>query len=313
MYLPLLKTIGGIVLLTVGAELLVSASVSLSRRVGLSPLIIGLTVVSLGTSMPELVVSFGAVLRGTEALGVGNVVGSNISNIALILGLAALVRPLRVEAQVIRLDAPILVGVSVVFVGLILDGKLSRWEGGMLTAGVLGYFIYSVWATQGSASVVQQEFSEGLPSQHGMARDLGFVALGIGGLVAGADLLVQGAVHVAHMLSLPNMVVGLTVVAVGTSLPELATSVLAAYRGNGDIAIGNALGSCILNLLGILGLTAAIFPLSTVGLTSLELGLMIGVAVLLVPLLRSDFLLSRQEGSLLLIVYAGYLWLLFGG
>lgn len=300
-------------LLTVGAELLVSASVSLARRIGLSPLIIGLTVVSLGTSMPELVVSFDAVLRGTEALGIGNIVGSNITNIALILGLAALVRPMQVEAQVIRLDGPILVGVSVLLVLLILDAELGQIEGIFLTVGVLVYLSYSVWVAQDTASVVHKEFAQELPSRHGLLKDLSFLGLGFGGLIAGADVLVTGAVHIAQVLNLPNIIIGLTVVAVGTSLPELATSVLAAYRGNGDIAIGNALGSCILNILGILGVTAAIFPLSTGDLSIVELGTMVGLAVLALPLLRSDFTLSRQEGAFLLLIYVGYLALLFLG
>ena len=313
MYLSLLMTVGGIVLLTIGAELLVTGSVSLARRMGLSPLVIGLTVVSLGTSMPELVVSFDAVLRGTEALGVGNIVGSNISNIALVLGLAALVRPLQVEAQVLRLDGPILVGVSVRLVVLILDGRLETLEGVVLTMGVVGYLVHSVKAAQSSTRAVQQEMLEVLPSKQGMGREVGFLTLGLGGLVLGADILVEGGIHIAKQFGVSNLVVGLTVVAVGTSLPELATTVLAAYRGNGDIAIGNAVGSSILNILGILGVTAAVFPLSTAGLTVVELVTMVGVTVLILPLLRTDFTLSRKDGVLLLLVYALYLYFLFWG
>jgi len=311
MYLSLLMTVGGIVLLTIGAELLVTGSVSLARRVGLSPLVVGLTVVSLGTSLPELVVSFDAVLRGTEALGVGNIVGSNISNIALVLGLAALVRPLQVEAQVLRLDGPILVGVSVLLVVLILDGRLEALEGVLLTMGVVGYLVHSVKAAQSSTSAVQQEMLEVLPSRQGLGREVGFLILGLGGLVLGADILVEGGIHIAQQFGVSNLVVGLTVVAVGTSLPELATTVLAAYRGNGDIAIGNAVGSSILNILGILGVTAAVFPLSTAGLTVVELVTMVGVTVLILPLLRADFTLSRMDGCVLLFVYALYLSLLF--
>lgn len=313
MSLSVLKTGGGILLLTVGAELLVTASASLARRVGLSPLVIGLTVVSFGTSMPELVVSVDSVLRSTEAVGLGNVVGSNISNIALILGLAALVRPMRVQAQVIRQDVPILVAVSLLLVGLVLDGELGHLDGALLTAGVVGYLGYSVWAAGDPSTALEEEYDQGLPPQRTLGAEVGFLGLGLGGLVLGADLLVEGAVHVANVFQVPQMVIGLSVVAVGTSLPELATSVLAARRGEGDIAIGNAVGSSILNILGILGLTATIFPLSTAGLTVLELGTMVGVAVLVLPLLRSGFTLSRQEGGLLLLVYLAYLVVLFLG
>ena len=311
MYLSLLMTVGGIVLLTVGAELLVTGAISLSRRVGLSPLVIGLTVVSLGTSMPELVVSFDSVLRGTEALGIGNIVGSNISNIALVLGLAALVQPLRAEAQVLRLDGPILVGVSVLLVVLILDGGLGTLEGGALAIGVVVYLVYSVRTAQSPVSDVQQEVSEVPPARQGFAREIGFLVLGLAALILGADVLVEGGIFIAQYFGVPTLVVGLTVVAVGTSLPELATTVLAAYRGNGDIAIGNAVGSSILNILGILGFTATVFPLSTVGLSVVELVTMVGVAVLILPLLQPDFTLSRKDGIVLLLVYGLYLFLLF--
>lgn len=313
MLLPLLKMAGGIALLTVGAEFLVTAAVSLARRVGLSPLIIGLTVVSLGTSMPELVVSFDAVLRSNEALGVGNVVGSNITNIALILGISALVRPMRVEPQVVRHDGPILIGVSLLLVGLTLDGALGHLDGAILAVGVLAYFVISVRVARTSSDTLQEEYDEGLPVERGLGRELGFLGLGLAGLVGGADVLVEGAVSVAEGLDVPQVVIGLSVVAVGTSLPELATSMLAARRGEGDIAIGNAVGSSILNILGILGFTAVVFPLSTASLTAVELVTMVGVVVLVLPLLRSNYTLSRWEGSALLVIYGGYIAYLFLG
>lgn len=310
MAVSLLKTVGGVLVLTIGAELLVRASVILARRVRISPLIVGLTVVSIGTSMPELVVSLDAVVRGSAALGVGNVVGSNISNIALILGVAALVRPMKVNAQVVRLDGPVLVGVSLLLIGLILDGRLGPLDGGLLAVGVVGYLAYSVWAAKQVPEEVETEVVEELASPHSLFRDLGFFGLGVGGLVGGAHILVDGALHIARVLQVPKIVIGLTVVAVGTSLPELATSVMAAHRGKGDIAIGNAVGSCILNILGILGITALVHPLSTASLAALELVTMVGVAVLVLPLLRTDFVLTRKEGAFLLLIYVGYLGLL---
>lgn len=300
-------------LLTVGAEFLVRAAASMARRVGLSALVIGLTVVSIGTSLPELVVSLDAVLQGKGALSIGNVVGSNISNIALILGLAALVQPLRVEAQVVRVDGPILVAVSVLLVLLIQDAGLDRVDGVLLSVGVVSYVAFNVWAAQGEPDTVREEYDTGVPNQHAFWRDLVFFGFGLGGLIGGADLLVGGAVHVARVLELSQVVIGLTVVAVGTSLPELATSVLAAYRGSGDIAIGNAVGSSIFNILGILGVTAAIRPLSTASLSIVELVVMVGVAVLVLPLLRTHFTLSRQEGGVLLLAYVGYVTYLFVG
>jgi len=313
MTLSLLQTAGGLILLAIGAELLVRAAAALARRGGLSPLVVGLTVVSIGTSMPELVVSLDAAIQNKEAIGIGNIVGSNISNIALILGLAALVRPMDVEAQVVRLDVPILVAVSLLLVVLVMDGGLGGLDGGILTVGVVGYLGFTVWSARKTSAPIQDEVADLLPAQASLLRDLGFMIVGVGGLVLGADLLVEGAVRIARLYEVPQLVVGLTVVAVGTSLPELATSLSAAYRGKGTIAIGNAIGSCILNILGILGLTAVVVPLSTAALSSVELVLMVGLAVLVLPLLRSDYTLSRAEGAGLLALYLGYMVFLFTG
>jgi len=311
MTLSLLKTIGGLALLAVGAELLVRAAAALAQRGGLSPLVVGLTVVSIGTSMPELVVSFDAAMQGREAIGIGNIVGSNISNIALILGLAALVRPMGVEAQVVRLDVPILVVVSLLLVVLVLDGGLGSVDGGVLTLGVVAYLGFTVWAARKTSAPIHDEAADVLPAQASWPRNLGLLVVGVGGLVAGADLLVEGAVHIARFYEVPQLVVGLSVVAVGTSLPELATSMSAAYRGKGTIAIGNAVGSCILNILGILGLTAVVVPLSTAALSTIEFVMMVGVAVLVLPLLRSGYTLSRAEGAGLVALYVGYMAFLF--
>lgn len=307
MLIPLAQVVAGFVVLTGAAEGLVYGAASLARRIGLSPLVIGLTVVSIGTSLPELVVGLEAALAGTGDLALGNIVGSNIGNIALILGLAALVRPISVEAQVVRVDGPILVGVSLVFAALTLDGRLGRVDGGLLVAGIVAYMLYSVWAAQSPSAPVAEAFDESVPRRHSVALDLGLLLLGLVGLVAGAHLLVTGAVSIAEGLGVGPLLIGLTIVAVGTSLPELATSIVAARRGRGDIAVGNAVGSSIFNILGILGGIVLVQPLSTVALGTLDTGVMLGVSVLILPLFRSDWTLSRWEGALLFGCYLAYL------
>jgi len=307
MLTSVLFIIGGFVLLTVAAEALVYGASSLARRVGLSPLVIGLTIVSIGTSLPELLVSLEAAFVGSGDLALGNVVGSNIGNLALILGVAALVRPIAIQAQVVRIEAPVLVAVSAVFVGLIADGALGRLDGALLVVSIVAYVVYTLQVAQQAPPAVQEEFEEGVPSTRSQALEVGMLVLGMGGLVAGAHLLVEGAVALAEMFGVGPIVIGLTVVAVGTSLPELATSVVAAYRGRGDIAVGNAVGSSIFNILGILGVTVVFQPMSTQTLGWMEVGVMLGTAIVIIPLFRTNWTLSRLEGAFLLLCYLAYL------
>jgi cation:H+ antiporter len=307
MLVALLQIVGGFIVLTAAAEALVYGASSLARRVGLSPLVIGLTVVSIGTSLPELVVGVEAALRGSGDIALGNVVGSNIGNIALILGVAALVRPLAVQAQIVRVDSPILVAVSLVFVGLIFDGMLGRFDGLLLVAGIVVYVGYNLRAAKGASSVIRKEFDEGIPQEHSVLVDLGLFGLGIAGLVGGAHIMIEGAVAIAETLGVGPIVIGLTIVAVGTSLPELATSVVAARRGSGDIAVGNAVGSSIFNILGILGVTVLVQPLSTQTLGWVDAGVMVGTAAIVLPLFRSDWTLSRVEGAFLVGCYLCYI------
>jgi cation:H+ antiporter len=306
MLVALAQVVAGFVILTAAAEGLVTGAASLAQRIGLSPLVIGLTVVSIGTSLPELVVALDAALAGTGDIALGNVVGSNIGNIALILGAAALVRPLAVQSQIVRVDAPILVVASVVFAGLVWDGRLGRLDGGLLFVGIVAYVAYTLMRARQTPSVVQEEVEAELPTPNPLWMDLGLIVLGIVGLVGGAHLLVDGAVWVAQAMGVGAIVIGLTIVAVGTSLPELATSVVAARRGKGDIAVGNAVGSSIFNLLGILGTTVLVHPLSTQTLRWVDTGVMIATAVVILPLFRTDWSLSRIEGALLLSGYGLY-------
>lgn len=307
MLISVLLIVGGFLVLSAAAEGLVHGAASVARRLGFSPLVIGLTVVSIGTSLPELVVGVDAALSGTGDIALGNVVGSNIANIALILGVAALVKPLSVQTQVVRVDAPILVGVSGLFVLLLLDGTLGRLDGALLVAGIVAYVWYNLRTAGEAPADVQDEFEEDLPPPHSLWVDLGLIVLGIGGLVGGAHLLVEGAVAIAQGLGVGAIVIGLTIVAVGTSLPELATSVAAARRGSGDIAVGNAVGSSIFNILGILGVTVLIQPLSTATLGWVDVGVMFGTALLIIPLFRTDWTLSRLEGAVLVTCYVAYL------
>jgi cation:H+ antiporter len=308
MLLNFLALGSGLVVLYFGAERLVHGAASLALRFGLTPLVVGLTVVAFGTSAPELVVSVGSALGGRGGLAVGNVVGSNIVNTALILGLSVLIRPAPVKTQLLRLDVPLLVGVSVLLVGLLYDGVLSRADGALLTAGLVGYTGFNVWQSRRERAAVQADLADALPTPTGSwARDAAWALAGLVLLVVGAQLLVTGAVAIAEAAGLSEAVIGLTVIAIGTSLPELATTVVAALRGEGDIAVGNVVGSNVFNLLGILGVAALVTPLERGGVALFDLGAMLFLTLLLVPLMRSGFQLARWEGGLLLGCYVAYL------
>ena len=308
MLLNLLALLVGFVLLYFGAERLVHGAASLALRFGLTPLVVGLTVVAFGTSAPELVVSVGSALEGRGGLAIGNVVGSNIVNTALILGLSVLARPALVKTQLLRLDVPLLVGVSVLLVGLLLDGTLSRIEGAFLTVGLIGYIAFNIRQSRREQAAIQADIAEALPTPTGSWwREAGWALVGLALLVGGARLLVAGAVAIAEAAGVSEAVIGLTIVAIGTSLPELATSVVAALRGEGDIAVGNVVGSNVFNLLGILGIAATVSPLERGGIGLFDLGTMLFLTFLLFPLMRSGFQLARWEGALLVSCYAAYL------
>lgn len=303
----LFKVGAGLVLLTGAAEALVYGAASLARRMEISPLVIGLTIVSVGTSLPELLVTLEAVLLDVGDVALGNVVGSNIGNMTLILGVAALARPLGVRTQVVRVDGPLLLLASVGGLLLMVNGTVGRLDGMVLVAGMVAYLTTNLWRSLRAPAAVQDEITRSLPDRNPVLLDVGLLVLGLAGLMLGAHFLVKGAISLAQMLELGPIVVGLTIVALGTSLPELATSVVAARRGQGDIAVGNAVGSSIFNLLGILGITALVSPLSTESLRWTELAAMVGVVVVALPLFRTDWTLGRLEGAFLVCCYVGYL------
>ena len=297
----------GIVLLYFGGNLLVDNSSLLARRWGVSSLVIGLTVVALGTSAPELAASITAALRGAPELALGNVIGSNVANIALILGVTALIYPLQTRKPFLRRELPVMIGSAALLPPLLLDGTLSRVDGGLLLVCLGGY----LWALLSRRESVGEQSD--VSSERPWLTTLGAL-LGLGLLVGGAQLLVSGATSLARSFGVPELVIGLTLVAVGTSLPELATAGIAALRREPDIALGNVVGSNIFNVLFILGATALVRPIHIAyRAVALNLWLMVGLSLLLLPLLLTGLRLGRREGVLLLVLYTFYVGYLYLG
>lgn len=302
----------GLVLLYFGAEGLVGGSSSLALRLGLSPLLVGLTVVAFGTSTPELVVSLKAAYLGQGDISVGNVVGSNICNIGLILGFSALIIPIKVASQIVRVDTPIMIAVTLSALFLIHDGALSRTDGVILLAMLVSYVLFSIrLAKQQATDPLAAEFGEEIKvSKKGVWQDIAFIVAGLVMLVLGARFLVEAAIDIAKAAGLSEAVIGLTIVALGTSLPEFATSLVAALKKEADIAVGNVVGSNIFNLLGILGVSATFTPLSSAGLTPIDLGVMAAFALALWIFSRTGYRLTRAEGLLMFLAYVLYIgWL----
>lgn len=310
MFMTSLFVFGGLVLLAVGAEGLVRGSSATALRLGVTPLVIGLTVVAFGTGSPELFVSVEAAYRGNSGIALGNVVGSNISNVALILGLSALARPMRVRSELIRREVPLMIGVTLLLCLLLFDGTLSRMDGLLLTMGSVAYTVFAYMAARRDRSaVVAEEFDEALTEpKRSVWLDVAFILSGFAALLIGAKLLLGGATVVAERFGISQVVIGLTIVAIGTSLPELATSVVASVRGQADVAFGNVIGSNVLNILCVLGVAALIRPIEVQGLRPLDVGVLVGSAVLVLPLMRRGFILNRWEGAVLLAGYAAYLY-----
>jgi cation:H+ antiporter len=306
-----LLLVAGLGLLVLGAEWLVGGAARLAAGAGVSPLVIGLTVVALGTSAPELAVSVSSALAGQPDLALGNVVGSNISNVLLILGVSALVSPLVVAAPLIRLDVPVMIGVSVLTFLLGVDGALGRGDGILLVVGALAYTLFQVRQSRRETDGVREEFARQYGGGPGRRLlDLGQAALGAVLLVAGSRWLVQGAVVIAEAMGVSELVIGLTIVAFGTSLPELATSVVAALRGERDIAVGNVVGSNIFNILSVLGVTAIVSPLAVAvppAALHFDLPVMIVVALACLPIFASGHVIARWEGALFLSYYGAYI------
>lgn len=307
----------GLVLLVGGAEALVKSASKLAATAGISPLVIGLTVVAFGTSAPELAVSLQASLSQQADIALGNVVGSNICNVLLILGISAMISPLVVAQQLIRLDVPIMIGVSALVMLFGWDGQIGRSDGVILFLGGIAYTLFLLYQSRRDKDpVVQAEYAQFEQRSHSSketALNVGLLGVGLVMLVAGSQLLIQSAVTIATLLGVSELMIGLTVVAVGTSLPELATSVTASLRGESDIAVGNVVGSNIFNILIVLGLSSAVAPTGT-GVSpaaiAFDIPVMIAVAAMCLPICFTGNKISRKEGALLFtyyLLYVGYL------
>lgn len=312
-----LKILFGFAFLLVGAEYLVRGSVAVAKRWGISPLVIGMTVVAMGTSAPELVVSIGAALSGAPAMALGNVVGSNIANVLLILGAAGLVRPIRTEAQGLSPDGISLMGGSLVFLWLCLTGTIDFGGGILLLAAFALFLGASYWQESRAIAVGRVEESadvhvrevEELTNLPRTPWRMGLsIVAGIAGLWLGADLLVGGGTNLARALGVSDAVIGLTLIALGTSLPELAASVMAAWRGHTDVAFGNVVGSNLFNILGVTGATAVISPLPVPAqMIHFDLWVMLAVTVLVMPFLTNGWLLGRALSGALVAAYVAYI------
>lgn len=318
----------GVVALVVGAESLVRGSSRLAARSGLSPVVIGLTVVAFGTSAPELAVSIGAAAGGESEIALGNVIGSNIANVLLVLGLSAVVGGGLVVAQrIVRVDVPIMIVMSALVLVLGLDGRIGRLDGGLFLAILIVYLVWTVRSAVGDqdadedhdrvadAATLASEYSSALGREKirgsSLWRDLLYVVGGLALLVVGAQSLVTAATDIARALDISELVIGLTVVAVGTSLPEMATSVVAAARGQRDMAVGNAIGSNLFNILAVLGITGVVSPvIVSSGARGFDLPFMLAVAVACLPIFADGFILRRWQGAVFLSYYVAYLvWL----
>lgn len=304
----------GLVSLITGAEALVRGASRLAAVLGVSPLVIGLTVVAFGTSSPELAVSVKSALSSQGSIAVGNVIGSNIFNVLFILGLSALIVPLIVSQQLVRLDVPLMIALSVLVLIFSLDGNFSRVDGLMLVVGLTIYVWFTIYQSRRESAKVREEYAKefGIEryAKSNWVKNVGLVVGGLTLLVLGSRWLVAGAVSIAQYLGVSQLVVGLTIVAAGTSLPEVVTSAIAAIRGQRDIAVGNVVGSNIFNMMGVLGFASVVAPTGievSTAVIGFDIPVMIAVAVVCLPIFFTGGVISRQEGVLLLGYYMAYM------
>ncbi|MFN3842004.1 MAG: calcium/sodium antiporter [Rehaibacterium terrae] len=299
---------GGLLLLVLGADAFVRGAGGMALRFGISPFVVGLTLVGFGTSVPEMAVNMTAVLDGRTDLAVGNIVGSNIANVGLILGCAALVAPLTVQMRMLRVEMPLLLLSCALLWLLALNGWLGRFDGLLLLAGFVVLMGLIASQARSEPEAVQEELGHSATARGGVVINGTRIVLGFAGLLGGAHLMVDSAVDLARLWGIGELVIGLTIVAIGTSLPELAASLVAAWRGDVDIAVGNVVGSCLFNLLLILGASAALRPLPIESsMLWVEIPLMTAFALAIYPLARGDLTLGRRQGLVLLAAFAAFM------
>ncbi|MCU0319735.1 MAG: calcium/sodium antiporter [Flavobacteriales bacterium] len=301
-----LLTLVGLAVLVVGAEGMVRGAVDLALRARISPLVVGLTVVSMGTSAPELLVSLFAAIKGSSVIAVGNVVGSNIVNITFILGACILVLPLEVDRDAHRIHWPVMMVSSLLFWGLLQNDAITRLEGLLFVLLLAGYIVWMIRRSRKETAAHETAAPARMPVWKAML----LLVVGIAGLAKGADWFVEGAVAISRGMGVSEQLIGVTVVAIGTSLPELVTSLVAAIRGQADIGLGNLVGSNVFNLLGIIGVSSAVFPIQADHtLFQLDVNAMLLSAALLYPLMRLGERLGRWQGAVLVLFYIGYVLL----
>ena len=306
----ILMIIGGAALVLWGADRLTDGAVALAERMRIPQLVIGLTIVALGTSAPEFCVSLVSALKGTADLAVGNVVGSNVFNTMLIVGVAAMVAPMSILPLTVKRDIPLSVVASVALAAMVLmDGEVSRLDAAILFAG----FLVFMWLTLRNAKAENNASDDAPTKQYSLLKALGFLLLGLACLVAGSNIFVDGATDIAQQLGVSEAVIGLTIVAGGTSLPELATTVVAARKGNSGIAIGNVLGSSVINILLIVGGAGLICPMTVSGITWVDFAMLTGSVLLLWLFCFTKYTVARWEGALLSALFIAYItWLVVG-
>jgi cation:H+ antiporter len=314
--LTVVLLVAGLVLLVGGAEMLVRGASRLALVLGISPLVIGLTVVAYGTSSPEVAVTLQSGFSGRTDLALGNVIGSNIANVLLVLGMAALVAPLIVRSQLVRFDVPVMIFASILVLWLGLDGRISRWESGLLAAGAIVYSVVVLYLgirrrdAPAVAPLEPGEIQIFRTPYRGIPRHLLYIVVGLGLLVLGSRWLVDGAIEMATALGVSELVIGLTVVAIGTSLPEVATSMLAAFKGERDLAVGNVVGSNIFNIFLVLGVAGLIVPIDIPvpdSALNFDLLVMLAVAVACLPIFFTGGEIARWEGGLFIAYFVAYI------
>ena len=313
MLLPIIFILISLILLYFGSSWLVKGSSSLALKAGISPLVAGLTIVAFGSSSPELFVSVNATISGHGNIAIGNVIGSNLFNICMILGIAALVAPLKIKMELLKIDIIILVLTTVIFMILFADRQINRFEGGILLLGLILYTTLKIiLARKEKNEDLHIEFGKSVPDQSmKWYYSASLILLGIGVLVAGSQLLINGAVAFARLLGVGETIIGLTLIAAGTSIPLLASTLVAAIKKENDMAIGTIVGSGIFNILGVIGISSIITPLSAIAISNIDLYVMTGVTILLLQFFRTKYILKRDDGIFMIgmyLIYLYYLW-----